>query len=79
MPFLFSPMGLRLILAVAALGAVFAGLWVVEKRAADRALAAVERANSEAARKADDGERNVLTCPPDLWSRELRKCATKLH
>jgi predicted outer membrane lipoprotein len=76
---LLNPIVWRGGLVLAALLAVIGALWLVEKRAADRALVAVERANTEAARKADEGERNVLTCPPELWSRELRKCATKLH
>jgi hypothetical protein len=79
MAFLLNPIALRMAAVVAIFAALGAGLWVIEKRAADRALIAVERANTEAARKADEGERNVLTCPPELWSRELRRCATKLH
>jgi hypothetical protein len=76
---LFKPALFRLGLAVAALGLLAAGVWLIEKRAAERTLQRVERANTEAARRADEGEQRVLTCPPELWSRELRQCATKLH
>ena len=79
MPFLLTPIGIRLVVVVVALLAVAALIWTIEKRAAERALARVERANTEAGRKADDGEQRVLTCPPELWSREKRTCATKLH
>ncbi len=78
-PFLFSPIGARLLLVVSFIGLVSLGVWWLRKDAADDALRAVERANSLVEKRADDAEQNVLTCPPELWSRELRRCATKLH
>ena len=79
MPFLFSPVGVRLAIVAALMLAVGIGLHLIRKDAAEEATRVIERANAEAARRADEGERNVLTCPPELWSRELRRCATKLH
>ena len=72
-----------IMLRIAAVGGVIlflaGAVYMIEKRAADRALQAVERANRAVEKRADEAEQNVLTCPPELWSRELRRCATKLH
>ena len=43
------------------------------------AIAEIERSNKAAEGAADKAEQRVLTCPPELWSREQRKCVTKLH
>jgi hypothetical protein len=79
MSFLFSPIGIRLAICVAIALAVGVVLHLIRKDAAEEATRVIERANVEAERKANEGERNVLTCPPELWSRELRRCATNLH
>ena len=78
-PFLFSPIGARLLLVASFIGLVSLGVWWLRKDAADDALRAVEKANRAVEKRADEAEQNVLTCPPELWSRELRRCATKLH
>lgn len=78
MPFLFSPIGVRLMIALAVLAGLAAVAWEIREDGKRDALIAVERANTEAQRRADEGGRTVLTCPPELWSRELRRCATKL-
>ena len=78
-PLLFSPIGARLLLVASIIGLVSLGVWWLRKDAANDATHAIERANRAVEKRADEAERNVLTCPPELWSRELRKCATKLH
>jgi hypothetical protein len=70
---------LRLLLVASFIGLVSLGVWWLRKDAADDALRAVEKANRIIEKRADEAEQNVLTCPPELWSRELRRCATKLH
>lgn len=75
----FSPVAQRLALVLSLVALVGAGLWWLRKDAADDALRAVEQANRLLEQRADKAEQNVLTCPPELWSRELRRCATKLH
>ena len=78
-PFLFSPIGARLLLVAGLASAISLGVWWLRKDAANDATQAIDRANRAVEKRADEAERNVLTCPPELWSRELRKCATKLH
>lgn len=78
-PFLFGPIGARLLLVAGLISAVSLGVWWLRKDAAEDALRSAERANRAVEKRADEAEMNVLTCPPELWSRELRKCATKLH
>lgn len=75
----FSPVAIRFAIVLALIAAVLGILYKVREDGRRDALAAVERANAEAEARANEGERNVLTCPPELWSRELRRCATKLH
>jgi hypothetical protein len=77
--FALSPPG-RLILCGVGF-ALLLWLAIADQRrdAAQEAIAAVERGNAEAGRAADAGEMRVLTCPPELWSRERRECATKLR
>ena len=43
------------------------------------AIEQIEKSNRAAQDAADKAEQNVLTCPPELWSREQRRCATKLR
>ena len=78
-PFLFSPVGARLVLVGSLIGLVSLGVWWLRKDAAEDALRDTERANRIIEKHADDAAQRVLTCPPELWSRELRRCATKLH
>lgn len=67
-------------LAVVALVAAMIGAvgWRIHKSGEQEALRRVERANAAADKRADKAERGVLTCPPELWSREHQRCATKL-
>jgi hypothetical protein len=58
---------------------LFAVFMILEKRAAERIEAKIERANRASENKADAGGLNAATCPPELWSREKQQCATKLH
>lgn len=72
--FLFSPMGWRIALALAAMIALFGAFYVIEKRGEERARAKIEAANAKAQSKADAAERDVMSCPPGKWNRESGKC-----
>ena len=77
MSFLLSPIGVRVLAAVLIFAGLAAIVWKIREDGKRDALIAVERANTEAQRRADEGERTVLTCPPEFWDREQRRCATK--
>ena len=74
-----SPIGryVGLVVAIAVAGGVV--VTMIRRDAAADATRAIERANRTNEDRADAGEQRVLTCPPELWSREKRTCATKLH
>lgn len=77
--FLLSATGRNIALAAVVLALVFGAIWLIERRAADRALAKIERANAVKMNEADEAERRVLTCPPGLWDKDKRICAIKQH
>lgn len=60
---------------IMALIAAFIGwkIWDIQREAVARERARVERANQEAHRKANDAQRDVMTCTGQ-WNRETGRC-----
>ena len=77
--FPFNPAGVRLVLVVVLIAAAIGILYAVREDGRKDALDAVDRANRQSESRANKAERDVWTCPPELWSREHQRCATKLH
>jgi hypothetical protein len=77
--FLLSPIGRYVVMAGVALALIFVAVKVIEQRGAERLQSKIDRANKAAGDAADKAEAGVLTCPPGMWDRERRTCATKLH
>lgn len=74
--FLFSPIGKRLAFVAAAIVIALLVVHTIQEDARRKAIEVIERVNRENEMRADKAERGVLTCPPELWSREHQRCAT---
>ena len=71
--FALGPVGRYVALGCALLAGLYAVIWNAERAGADRAMAQIERINSNNRNRADQGQQQAIDCAA-TWNRRTGKC-----